>query len=399
MGPLVPFGVIGPEFNLIVAFFLGIAFGYILEQAGFSTSKKLVGVFYGYDFVVLRVFFTAAVTAVIGLLLLNYFGGIDLSYVYVNPTFLWSGIVGGAIMGLGFILGGFCPGTSVVAASTGKTDAMFFILGSFIGIFIFGEVFPLIKDFYYSASYGAIYVYDSLGLSRELFALLLTVIAIAAFIITDRIEKRVSYGYSPNHPKYNKPRLAVASGVILALIVFILPNEKENVLEMGSEELEECFEKECMYVTVDRVAYDIYYKNDKFIFIDLRDKEEYEKYCLPGAVNMKVEGMDGYRSEKFFEGLIKTPVFYSEGDELAKRAFVIARDEIPQKCFILKGGLERFKKLIYETPKTRTAGYIGDNTYDFRLRVREYLQSDSTLTKPPKKKKVETKVIEVQGGC
>ena len=56
MGPLVP-DIIGNELNLVVALLIGIAFGFILEQAGFSTSKKLVGLFYGYDFTVLRVFF------------------------------------------------------------------------------------------------------------------------------------------------------------------------------------------------------------------------------------------------------------------------------------------------------------------------------------------------------
>jgi hypothetical protein len=65
MGPLVPY-VISVEFSLVIAFFIGIAFGFILEQAGFSSAKKLVGLFYGYDFTVLRVFFTAGITAMTG---------------------------------------------------------------------------------------------------------------------------------------------------------------------------------------------------------------------------------------------------------------------------------------------------------------------------------------------
>jgi hypothetical protein len=136
MGPLVP-DIIGNDLNFIIAIFIGIAFGYILEQAGFSTSKKLVGLFYGYDFTVLRVFFTAGVTAMLGVVAMGHFGLLDLSLIYVNPTFLWSAIVGGLIMGLGFVIGGFCPGTSVCAAAIGKIDAMIFIAGSFAGVFIF----------------------------------------------------------------------------------------------------------------------------------------------------------------------------------------------------------------------------------------------------------------------
>ena len=136
MGPLVP-DVIGNELNYIIAIFIGMAFGFVLEQAGFSSSKKLVGLFYGYDFTVLRVFFTAGVTAMMGVLLFSHFGLLDLSLIYINPTFLWSALVGGIIMGLGFVIGGFCPGTSVCAAAIGKIDGMFFCTRLFSWSFYF----------------------------------------------------------------------------------------------------------------------------------------------------------------------------------------------------------------------------------------------------------------------
>lgn len=147
MGPLVP-DIIGNELNFIVALFIGIAFGFILEQAGFSTSRKLVGLFYGYDFTVLRVFFTAGVTAMLGVIVLGHFGLLDLSLIYINPTFLRSAIAGGLIMGLGFVIGGFCPGTSITAAAIGKIDGMIFVLGSVIGVFIFAEGYPVFENFY-----------------------------------------------------------------------------------------------------------------------------------------------------------------------------------------------------------------------------------------------------------
>jgi hypothetical protein len=87
MGPLVP-DIISNNLNFIVALVIGILFGAILEQAGFSTSKKLVGLFYGYDFTVLRVFFTAGLVAMIGVMGLAHFGLLDMSLVYINPTFL-----------------------------------------------------------------------------------------------------------------------------------------------------------------------------------------------------------------------------------------------------------------------------------------------------------------------
>jgi hypothetical protein len=129
MGPLVVNELISENTNLLLGFIIGIGFGFVLESSGFSSSRKLAGVFYGYDTVVLKVFFTAAITAMLGMLFLSLFGWLDLNLVYVNPTYLTSAIIGGIVMGAGFIIGGFCPGTSFAGASIGKIDAMVFIGG------------------------------------------------------------------------------------------------------------------------------------------------------------------------------------------------------------------------------------------------------------------------------
>ena len=82
--------LISNELNLIFALFAGIAFGFLLEQSGLSSSKKLAGLFYGYDFTVLRFFFTAGITAMVGVLLLTQLGLLDAGKIHINPTFLWS---------------------------------------------------------------------------------------------------------------------------------------------------------------------------------------------------------------------------------------------------------------------------------------------------------------------
>ena len=72
MGPIIPNELIPAEWNFVFAILIGIAFGFIMEASGFSSSRKLVGVFYGYDFAVLKVFLTATIVAVIGLHYLDY---------------------------------------------------------------------------------------------------------------------------------------------------------------------------------------------------------------------------------------------------------------------------------------------------------------------------------------
>ncbi len=190
MGPLIPNGVIPYEWNSIIAILIGIAFGFILEASGFSSSRKLAGVFYGYDFAVLKVFFTAALVSMIGLLYMDYLGYVDMSQLYVHPTYLWGAIIGGVIMGVGFVAGGFCPGTSLCAVAIGKIDAVVYVIGIMIGIFIFSELYPLFQPIYDGFFYGNITLMDSFGIDRYWFVFIFTIVAIIAFVISDMIRKR-----------------------------------------------------------------------------------------------------------------------------------------------------------------------------------------------------------------
>ncbi len=190
MGPLVVNGIISADTNLLMAFLIGIGFGFVLEGSGFSSSRKLAGVFYGYDTVVLKVFFTAAITAMVGLLFMSLFGWIDLDLVYINPTYLPSAIAGGVIMGVGFIMGGFCPGTSFCGLAIGKIDAMLFVAGLFVGVLIFTEGYPLWEEFYKSGFKGIPKLSESLGLSDGLLAFGVIVVALGMFYVGEWTEKR-----------------------------------------------------------------------------------------------------------------------------------------------------------------------------------------------------------------
>jgi hypothetical protein len=190
MGPIIPLFEISEEINLVIAFLIGLGFGFALEQAGFSSSRKLAGMFYGYDITVLKVFFTASITAMLGLLFMNYLGMIDMSIVYVNDYFVSSAIIGGVIMGAGFIIGGFCPGTSVCAAAIGKIDAMYFIGGSLIGILLFGQTYPLWEELHNSQHLGSIKLSDSIGVSDGILGLLVIGAAVLMFWIGEMAERR-----------------------------------------------------------------------------------------------------------------------------------------------------------------------------------------------------------------
>jgi len=190
MGPLSAYLMFPEWLDLLIAFLIGTGFGFALEQAGFSSSRKLAGMFYGYDTTVIKVFFTAAFVALIGSQFLNYFGLLNLNQVYVNEFYTGAAIVGGIIMGAGFIMGGFCPGTGLCSLSIGKIDAFVFAAGGLTGAFLFAETYPAIQDLANSNYRGPVKINESLGMSSGLFTLLLVAAAAIMFRVAELAEKR-----------------------------------------------------------------------------------------------------------------------------------------------------------------------------------------------------------------
>lgn len=127
---------------LIVAIAIGFAFGFVLERAGLGSARKLAGQFYFTDFTVMKVMMTAIAVAMTGAFWLARVGAIDLANVYVPETSLAAQIAGGAIFGLGFLIAGLCPGTSCVAAATGRGDGLAVMGGMFAGTLIAAFVVP-----------------------------------------------------------------------------------------------------------------------------------------------------------------------------------------------------------------------------------------------------------------
>jgi uncharacterized membrane protein YedE/YeeE len=192
MAPFYKTGFFGDEVSFVIAFVIGISFGFWLERAGFGSARKLAAQFYLYDMTVLKVMFTAIITAMTGLLFFSLFGWIDLSLVYVNPTFLWPQIIGGLILGVGFVIGGYCPGTSIVAASTGKIDGFFFIGGAIAGMFIFSEIYTWIMDFHKSGAMGTMVISDWLSISVGVVGFAIIIMALLMFWGGEWLEQKFS---------------------------------------------------------------------------------------------------------------------------------------------------------------------------------------------------------------
>ena len=188
--PYFKFGLFGDEMSLVIAVAIGFGFGFFLERAGFGSAKKLTSQFYLDDLAVFKVMFTAIITAMLGSFYLSWAGFLDLSLVYSSTTYLIPQIVGGLVLGLGFVIGGYCPGTSIVGIATGRLDALVFAGGVFAGILLFGEAYPAIADLVVATNMGRVSIPELFNVPYGLVVLAVVVMAVAGFWASGIVEKR-----------------------------------------------------------------------------------------------------------------------------------------------------------------------------------------------------------------
>jgi hypothetical protein len=187
--PFYKLGMFGDDASLVAALVLGLGFGFFLERAGFGSARKLTAQFYFTDMSVLKVMFTAIVTAMVGVWALSAVGWLDLSKVYLTPTYLLPQAIGGLVFGVGFIIGGYCPGTCVAGMATGRVDAGVFALGMLAGIAAFSETFDaLFAGWSEAASLGALTLPKAFGLPYGGLVLAIVLGAVGAFVLAERVE-------------------------------------------------------------------------------------------------------------------------------------------------------------------------------------------------------------------
>jgi uncharacterized protein len=178
--------------ELAIAVALGIGFGFALERAGFGSARKLTAVFYLYDMAVVKVMFSAVVTTMIGLFVLSAIGVLDLAQLYVEQTNLTAQIVGGLLFGTGFLVGGYCPGTSVAAIATGRKDGLLFALGMLSGVYAYAEFTPQLDDWYKATALGELTLPSLTGIGMGWWTLLFIAVLLGGAWGMARLEHRFS---------------------------------------------------------------------------------------------------------------------------------------------------------------------------------------------------------------
>jgi hypothetical protein len=307
--------------------------------------------------------------------------------------------VGGAVMGLGFIIGGFCPGKSICAASIGKIDGIAFVLGSVLGIIVFAEGFPAFEKLYYAENWGAVLINEKLGMSKIVFAFVLTAIAFFAFYFTHKIENKVN-NYQPQFSR--KKIIAYGVGISLAfivLLVIVFTPTKEEIIKNKIADAERQHKCSFREVSADQLAFEIANNYYKINVIDVRTAEEFKVYHIPLAINIPFTDLANREWQKVFRQKLKTNYFYADNDTLVKKSCLWAKHIGKSENFILKESSVQFKQLFSGQVKSPVDGTKNQvNTYNFRQKLtkemRALVEVFKNMSQP-----VKAKEVKIKGGC
>jgi len=278
-GAFFPLAFATEEFRLLTGIVFGFLFGFVLERAGFGNARKLAGQFYLTDMTVFKVMFTAILVAMVGLFSLQAVGLANLSMMWINPTFLPAQAVGGFLLGVGFIMSGLCPGTSVVSMVSGRIDAWVTFAGIFVGIALFTltvDWFPGLLSLYYAGSGEVSLLPQVLGIPPLALVLLMVLGATAAFFGAEKIEgifgkRRAPVELTP--PARPQFKLVLGGGLAVAVILAVAltgPRPQLPPMQMAS-------------LAPLSLAQSLIEREPGIMILDLRADPDGEK-GIPGAV-------------------------------------------------------------------------------------------------------------------
>jgi rhodanese-related sulfurtransferase len=333
--------MLGKPLEFLVYLMIGFSFGAVLEMSGFASSPKLAAQFYFKELTVLKVMFTAIIVAMVLIFLASGLGLLDYERIWVNPTYLWPGIVGGLIMGVGFILGGFCPGTSLVALATLKLDGLFFTLGSLFGIFLFGETVGLFEVFYNSSYMGRFTIPDWLGLETGLVVLLVVLMALFMFWGSELLEKKFGGKDPVQAPKL---RYGAAGALVLLAVGTIVIGQPDTEARWNriAAEKEQQLANRAVQVEPGEVLATMHDHRLKLVLLDVRDEADYNLFHLFGVQRVE-PGTLVEMSREWRHAAANTVYLVMSNDEVAATEAwkVLAAEGVPN-AYILEGGINNW---------------------------------------------------------
>ncbi|MBP1703189.1 MAG: putative rhodanese domain protein [Chloroflexi bacterium] len=326
----------------LVYLLIGFSFGYALEISGFAISTKLAGQFYFKDMTVLKVMFTAIVVAMVLIFGATALGLLDFNLIWVNPTYLWPGIVGGLIMGVGFIVGGFCPGTSLVSLATFKIDGLFFALGSLFGIFVFGETVDLFYEWWNDSYFGRLTLMDVFDLPSGVVVVLVVLMALFMFWGAEKLEHIFGKKDLTKEPKWRYAAAGVLLAGALAVLLIGQPTTADKWARLEPTK-EAALQNREVQVSPAELLATTTDTQVNLVMLDVRDEADYNLFHIRGARHLPLSQLAAAIPQLLLEPAANTVYVLMSNDETAAtEAWKVMTAESVPNLYILEGGINNW---------------------------------------------------------
>ena len=401
---------------------IGFLFGFVLERAGFGNARNLAAQFYLHDMRVLKVMFTAIVTAMLLVFLTSALGLLDFGLVGVPLTYLWPGLVGGLLLGVGFIIGGYCPGTSLVSLSTWKVDGLFCVGGVLFGLFVFGQTVPAVWGFFNNAgAWGRTTIPDLLGVDAGWIVLGVVVMAVGAFAFAELMERRFAVAAVPVQSSRSLRlfrRSAVTLGIALAALVLLISQPSvQRKIAWANDALDALLKERVVHVDPAEVLGLMRNNQIQLALLDVRSEGDFNVFHLLDAQHVTLEDIERGWAARLPGSTIVVVMSNDEreAEDAWKRLAVQLNSNVyatggeGNRVYILAGGLNRWLD-VYRERQTDAPGpevpATGDDQSRHRFAVamgaREALarpEAKAVDRKFPTKVKVVSAKRHAGGGC
>jgi hypothetical protein len=338
MGPFDIEILVGKPMSIIVFLLIGFCFGYILEAAGFGNSKRLAGQFYFTDLAVLRVMFTIIVSSMLLVFSATTLGLMDYNLIWVSPTYLWPMLVGGILMGLGFIIGGYCPGTSIVSMATFKVDGLFFVLGAASGMFIFAENSLSIAAFHHSGFLGRYTLMDWSGLGAGYVVLAVSIMALLMFVGASWVKYNI-VGMREKQPAWVKV-MPILMLFIPVLIIAKGQPQWQDLWDKRSTELQPLLDQRLVQVSADELSQLMENDEVNLKIVDVRSEAEYNLFHLEDAILLNSIRKVDLHNESQPPGAVF--MLYGNDEKLAEEYWKELSVQHVPNLYFLEGGLNHW---------------------------------------------------------
>ncbi len=166
--------------------------------------------------------------------------------------------------------------------------------------------------------------------------------------------------------KYSNQTFGFSLLFVLGLILAFSPVDRMAQMKVSRQQLVKELQKQHFYMAPEDLAHMIIDKEPGFVVIDVRNKDDYQKYHIPGSINIP---FDQILTSNTLKDLAQDNmlILASNGNTMASEAWLLLKENGFKDVYILSGGMN-YWVAVFTNPKPPTGIYTDDEVFRYQFR-------------------------------